>query len=307
MTEKNPSSAPSSAESSSAESSSAESSSAESSSGELPASDAQEFEPSITPPREQPDPAAAIAAPATRRRWPWWAWALLFVVPFMLISGMGAALIANVLVSQATSALICYADGYCSLGGSSESTPRATVDPVDSVDPTNRVPLDEKAVFDGQPVWTLALESTWQPLTVGHDGTNIFHEEATGCQLITSQRTAFPNPDSLGDDYLSYALVDQELRGLTARNPNLSIRSPLGATDLPVAAANSDSTIEFVTAILEQTDADGVPTTTAIAARSMPSSESELVATLTCSTAAFETFGEEFEFFSTALAVAVGP
>ncbi|MBH0109779.1 hypothetical protein I6E81_06330 [Salinibacterium sp. NG22] len=292
MTEKNPSSEPS---------------SAESSSGELPASDVQESEPSVTPLREQTDPAAVSAAPAARRRWPWWAWALVIVIPFMLISGMGAALVANVLVSQATSALICYADGYCSLGSSSESTPSATADPVDSVDPSNRLPLDGQAVFDGQPVWTLALESTWLPLTVGHDGTNIFHDEATGCQLITSQRTAFPNPDSLGDDNASYALVDQELRDFTARNPNLSVRSPMGTTDLPVAAANSDSTMEFATATLEQTDADGVPTTTAIAARSMPSSESELVATLTCNTAAFETFDSKFELFSSALAVIVLP
>ncbi|MBH0098181.1 hypothetical protein I6E68_03395 [Salinibacterium sp. NSLL150] len=297
MTEKNPSSAPS----------SAEPSSAESSSGELQASDVQESEPSVTPLREQTDPAAVSAAPAARRRWPWWAWALVLVIPFMLISGMGAALVANVLVSRATSALICYADGYCSLGSSSESTPSATADPVDSVDPSNRVPLDGQAVFDGQPVWTLALESTWLPLTVGHDGTNIFHDEATGCQLITSQRTAFPNPDSLGDDNASYALVDQELRDFTARNPNLSVRSPMGTTDLPVAAANSDSTMEFATATLEQTDADGVPTTTAIAARSMPSSESELVATLTCNTAAFETFDSKFELFSSALAVIVLP
>ncbi|MBH0023196.1 hypothetical protein [Salinibacterium sp. SWN248] len=292
MTEKNPSSEPS---------------SAESSSGELPASDVQESEPSVTPLREQTDPAAVSAAPAARRRWPWWAWALVLVIPFMLISGMGAALVANVLVSQATSALICYADGYCSLGSSSESTPSATADPVDSVDPSNRVPLDGQAVFDGHPVWTLALESTWQPLTVGHDGTNIFHDEATGCQLITSQRTAFSNPDSLGDDNVSYALVDQELRGFTARNPNLSVRSPMGTTDLALAAANGDSTIEFATATLEQTNADGVPTTTAIAARSMPSSESELVATLTCSTAAFETFDPKFELFSNALAVTVLP
>jgi len=224
----------------------------------------------------------------------------------MLISGTGAALVANVLVGQATHALICDADGYCGLGVGPESAPSATGDPVDAAGPTNRVTLDGNAFFDGQPVWSFTLNPTWQAIPFDQDGINVFQDEATGCQLITTQSLVLPDPEALSDVEVSYALLSREIEGFTADDPDALILNR-GATDIAIAVVGSDSTLEFASATIDQTGPEGVAKSTEIAVRSMPDSKSELVAALTCDTAVHNTFDTEFELFSTALAVTATP
>ncbi|MGV8913134.1 MAG: hypothetical protein ACOH14_11035 [Rhodoglobus sp.] len=258
---------------------------------------------------EQHDPAALSPPdlpPAARRRWPWWAWALLFGVPLMAIPGIVAGLVVNELAGQAARAIICYADGYCGFGTSPESFSRATGDPVDAAGPTNRVTLDGNAVFDGQPVWSFTLEPSWHALTFDQDGINVFQDEATGCQLITSQSLALPDPDAVSDIEVSYSLLSREIAGFTGNDPGALILNR-GTTDIPIAVVGSDSTLEFASATIDQSNPEGVSKSTEIAVRSMPDSKSELVAALTCDTAAFEAFGAKFELFSKALAVSVSP
>lgn len=247
------------------------------------------------------------AATAARRKLPGWAWALIIGVPLLLLMAAGTGLVLiGLVVSTASEYAGCDDDGYCDAGNISTSAPGSTAAPVDGGDPTNRVTLDGNAVFDGQPVWSFTLEPTWQALAFDQDGINVFLDDATGCQLITSQRLALPAPEALSDVEVSYALLTQEIRDFTAGDPAALILNP-GSTDIAIAAVDGDSTLEFASATIDQTSPAGVSTTTEIAARSMPGSESELVAALTCDTAAFDAFDSKFELFSTALAVTVSP
>ncbi|EAR25747.1 hypothetical protein A20C1_07703 [marine actinobacterium PHSC20C1] len=252
--------------------------------------------------------AAPVAAPAAaRRRLPGWAWGLIIGVPLLLFMAAGAGLVLIGLVASASSEYAgCDDDGYCGLGAGRKSTPSATGNPVDAASPTNRVTLDGNAVFDGQPVWSFTLEPTWQAFPFDQDGINVFQDRAAGCRLITSQSLALPDPEALSDIEASSALLSREIEGLTAGDPEALILNR-GATDIAIAVVGSDSTLEFASATIDQTSPEGVAKSTEIAVRSMPDSESELVAALTCDTAAFEAFGSKFELFSKALAVSVSP
>ncbi|WP_339619050.1 hypothetical protein [uncultured Salinibacterium sp.] len=260
-----------------------------------------ENNPATTAPSATPHPAQA------RRGWPWWAWALLFGVPFLVLSGLVAIVFTGLLLGQASQGLNCYVYGDCEPARGAAPIPGASDSSDDRTEAAKKVPLEGSAVFEGQPVWSFTLEPTWQALPFDQDGIDVFQDEATGCQLITSQGVAVSEAESASDAELSYALLSREIKGFTADNPDALILNAGAPIDIAIASAASESTIEFASATIDQKSADGVSQTIEIAARSMPGSEGELLAVLTCDTAALSALGTKFELFSTALAVTVSP
>lgn len=259
------------------------------------------------PSNAEPSAAAPSVPPrTTRRRVPWWAWALILGLPLLSLSGIASALLGTMLVGQATQALLCYADGYCGVRGGAAPTPVSPAGPNGGAAATDRVTLDRQAAFDGQPEWAIRLEPTWQAISFDQNGINVFQDETTGCLLITSQRLALPDPQAFSDAAPSNTLLFEELSGLTGGDPEAFPFSP-GATDIAVHTVDSGSVIEFASATMDHKNADGISESIEIVARSMPASESELVAVLTCTADAMETFGTKFELFSTALAVTATP
>ncbi|MBH0008412.1 hypothetical protein [Salinibacterium sp. SWN1162] len=281
------------------------STSAEPSSPALPDAEHPAHTPPITAGQEHPDHGSTVVTSTVRRRWPWWAWALLIGIPVMIVSGIANTLIANVVLDRALQTVICYADGYC--GVDNDASSGSGEDPSGEVSATNHVPIDGSAIFEGNPVWALTLDPTWQPLNLDLVGLAAYRDDATGCELIASQSFAAPNAEDAGDAVLSADLLSQELDALTAGNSEALVINAGAATSIPVVAAESGSTIDFLSATISQRNADDVAMSTEIVARSMPNSGGALVAMLTCETATIPTFGEKFDFFSTALAVTVGP
>ncbi|MBH0116474.1 hypothetical protein I6E52_06400 [Salinibacterium sp. NG253] len=264
-------------------------------------------QPSDPAPAEHIDSATPGAPPIARRGLPGWAWALIIGLPLLLLGAVWVGLVLVGLFFSAASTSAGCDDGYCDWGAPVEPTSTSSDSPLDAADPTNSVPLAGNAVFDGQPVWSLTLEPTWQELDLDLIGLTVFHDDATGCELIASQSVAAPNTENAGDAVLSADLLSQEIKALTAGNSEALVLNAGAATDIPIGGAGSGSTIDFASATISQRNAADVAMSTEIVARSMPDSDVALVAMLTCETATIPTFGEKFDFFSTALAVAVGP
>jgi len=249
------------------------------------------------------EPAAALAPPATRTRLPGWAWVLIIGGPVLLLMAAGAAMVAIDLAVTASQDSGCDDLESCSERNSSPSSTSAGKSPVDDAETTSRVTLDGHAVFDSRPEWTIQLEPTWLVQSFDQDGINVFRDEATNCQLVTSQSLALPDPPATNDYEVSNALLYEQIVGFTVDDPEAMILD-LAATDISIATVGSGSMLEFTAATITRTNPTGVHETVEIVARSMPDSESALVAALTCDTDVYETFSSHYGLFSKSLAVA---
>ena len=170
-----------------------------------------------------PDPATAMAPPAARGGLPGWAWLLISGGPVLLLMAAGAVLAVIGLAVTASQEAGCDDAASCNETGKSASTPSSTKSPVEGVATTNRVTLDGYAVFDGQPEWSIKLDPTWQVQSFNQDGINVFRDEATDCQLVTSQSLALPDPLATNDFDVSDALLFQQIVGFTVDDPESMI------------------------------------------------------------------------------------
>ncbi|WP_010203905.1 hypothetical protein [Salinibacterium sp. PAMC 21357] len=249
-----------------------------------------------------------VTAPAVRRRLPGWAWALIVGIPLLLLMAVGALLVTiglAVTTSQSTGcdgATPCGERGRSAPAPAAEKSPSEATSPVDEFTTTSRVTLDGHAAFDGQPAWSIELGPSWRVHSFDQQGINVFRDEKTRCQLVTSQNLALADHGSTGDFWPSDDLLLDQIVDFTVDDAESTILD-VSSTDIPIGAVGSGSTLEFAAATITRTSPAGVHETVEIVARSMPNSESALVAALTCDTGVYDTFTSRYSVFSDSLAI----
>lgn len=270
-------------------------------------SDGERAAPTTATPASASASASAEAAPTPARvPLPGWAWALIAVAIIVFLASAATTTIIVTSALASAGSYECDEFGECSGSDATKARPEPTSSGSDRPAVDVHVPLDRSAVFEGQPVWSIAPGATWQPTTFDRAGINVLQDEATGCQLATTQRLALPDPDVSDDFDGSYAVLVREFTAFLEEDPDAQLHDP-GLLDIAIAEVGSDSTIEFASVTISHINPDGVAQITELAARSMLGSESELVARLTCDAPVHNAFTAQFEVFSEVLSVTTTP
>jgi len=174
------------------------------------------------------------------------------------------------------------------------------------VDDINHIPLDARAVFDGQPVWAIQLTPSWRVVTFDDNGVNVFQDDETGCALITSQTVVGQMAESATDSIPSVEMVAGTIEAYSAKDPASSVLD-WGTIDVTLSTAQAETTIEFATATLMRTSPAGDQQAIEIMARSMPDSSMSLVATMTCDPEVHAAVDEPYRQLRTIVAVVMNP